>query len=110
MGVITRAFQIFGDGETLVLLCEDEVGKQWAIVMKDPVMRSVDCRMDTVQVDSIEDYRAFIPGLQECELTVTASDFEHREGSDLLFELDFFRGKTVKQLLQVVNRKINSRR
>lgn len=104
-----RSFQVFGDGETLVILYEDEK-EQYAFIVDNPLVRSIEVIQDTMDVLGMGGtLDRCVSGPPQVDINLTGGRFKYKAGTNLIFEMDFFRGKTVKQLLQVVHRKIDGR-
>lgn len=103
-------FQIIGGGGILALIYEEEGGEQHAYILTNPIMQRLEIRNDVIDVTGMDGSRDFMPGFISTEVTIIGGAPEFRTGTDLLFDLDFFQMKTVKELLQIVNRKLRERK
>lgn len=114
MGGSRRPFQILGDGEDLAVIMEEESGEQIAHVFKGVLVSSF---QTTVEQDLIElsehekVYKEYIAGLRtvRVSLEMVANGFEFATGGNLLLDLDIFNKRSVREVLQIINRKLRAR-
>ena len=103
-------FQIFGNGESLMLLFEVE-SKQYAYVLKNPMCSSVQIQLPFERqiFSNYGDELTPISDFPSIEAVLLSHSFEYQEGENLLFRLDYFQNKTIKELFQIINHKLKER-
>lgn len=116
MGCSRRPFQILGDGEDLAVIMEEESGEQVAYIFKGVLVS----KFTTAIVDQpMLDFETFGspfrssvitgPPNINVELELRANGFEHATGGNLLLDLDIFNKRSVREILQIINRKLKVR-
>jgi len=110
---MTKPFQIFSDGKEMAILMGDAV-----YVLRDPCIRGVTVNIDrpTVEFASWDGvysvHREHVVGLSSCDLQldIVGGQLSHVPGKGFLLGFDVFSQKTIRELLGLVNRKVEQRK
>jgi len=104
-----KPFQIFSDGKEMAILMDDVV-----YVLSDPYMHSVsiDCSHNIIECGNIDGWVEFCPGIKRysINLDINGGTLTSVPGKDFLLGFDVFNQKTIRELLGLVNRKIEQRK
>ena len=108
---LCRNFRILGDGgDRIILIATNSDGEQEAFVIQNPMINSLVFNRDINSVDTFNDaYRKYVPGRMSTKLELTAGMCEFHQGIDLDKQFDPVWSKSVRELLSVINNKLDER-
>ena len=99
--------QVISDGEQMGLILPNN----GVIMIQKPFVRSfsVDTELLEIHAESFKSPIHMVPVAEQLNIHLTGLDYKIRQGSVDLFDFDFFRNMTVRDLLGVIGRKIEER-